>query len=167
MGQFARRSRRDPVLPRILQGPLAQQRGWMAANVVAQRPLASEEVYAVHNVILSGGQNFVALAWRALQQHLPGRVRRTPNNFPGGIQRPAGSGATVVEFYTPGTSAPVDRLGIGSMTRGGWVQVDGGNDVTTDLFSPPTFSQRGFSINLPDPLPEPVCHHQCAELQPH
>jgi hypothetical protein len=121
------------------------------SNVVAQRPLASEEVYAVHNVILSGGQNFVALHGVPYSNTFQAVFGDT-NNFPGGSSALPASGATVVEFYNAGTNAPVgDRYWLNQ--TGGWVKVDGG-DVTTDL-QPSNFFSRGFSINLPDPLPSP------------
>lgn len=120
------------------------------SNTVPQRPLASEEVYAMHNVILSGGQNFVALHGVPYTNTLQG-VFGGLETFPGGGSTLPAAGSTVVEFFSPGTNAPsVDQYFLNS--EGKWIQV-GGSDVT-QLPMPSNFFSRGFSINLPQPLPE-------------
>ena len=124
---------------------------WKTTNElgVAQRPLASEEVYALHNVVLSGGQNFIALHGRPFTNTFFG-VFGGLENFPGGSSALPASGATLVEFYAAGTNAPTVEQYYLNLS-GQWVQV-GGGDVTTNLMGS-NFFNRGFSINLPKPLP--------------
>lgn len=115
----------------------------------AQRPLASEEVYALHNVVLSRGQNFVALHG-VPSANTFGGVFGGLDNFPGGASALPDSGATVVEFYSAGPAAPTsDQYYLNA--SGHWMQV-GGGDVTS-LPQPTNFFTRGFSITLPNPLP--------------
>ena len=115
----------------------------------AQRPLASEEVYALHNVVLSRGQNFVALHGVPYVNTFSG-VFGAIDNFPGGPSALPDSGATVVEFYSSGPAAPTsDQYYLNASGR--WMQV-GGGDVTT-LSQPSNFFTRGFSITLPNPIP--------------
>lgn len=124
---------------------------WRTTNVLGkkQRRLASEEVYALHNVILSGGQNFVALHGIPYANTLAG-VFGSLEAFPGGDSLLPDSGATLVEFYTSSTNAMTyDQYWLDSDGR--WNQA-GGGDVTTQPM-PPDFFSRGFSITLPDPLP--------------
>lgn len=125
---------------------------WRTTNEIglAQRPMASEEVYAVHNVVLSGGPNFVALHGVPYANTLEG-VFGGLENFPGGESALPEAGSTRVEFYSAGTNALAsDQYWLN--TSGRWIQM-GGEDVTTNVQSPDFFS-RGFSITLPDPLPE-------------
>ena len=118
-------------------------------NVVPQRPLASEEVYALHNVVLSGGQNFVALHGVPYTNTFQG-VFGGLENFPGGLSALPTAGSTLVEFYSPGPNAPVaDAYWLNSDGR--WIQLNGG-DVTTNLQTTDFFN-RGFSIQLPNPVP--------------
>ena len=121
-------------------------------NVVPQRPLASEEVYALHNIILSGGQNFVGLHGKPYTNNFLG-VFGSLETFPGGTTANPASGSTVVEFFGPGTNAPTtEQYYLNS--EGRWISVNGnGADVTTNSMADGFFS-RGFSINLPRPLPE-------------
>lgn len=125
---------------------------WRATNALGQtqRRLASEEVYALHNVVLSGGQNFVALHGAPYVNTLAGAFGGL-ETFPGGDSALPDSGATLVEFYAPSSNAATsDQYWLDSDGR--WNQV-GGGDVTTNLMAPDFFT-RGFSITLPDPLPE-------------
>ena len=125
---------------------------WRTTNALGhvQRRLASEEVYALHNVVLSSGPNFVALHGQPYVNTLQG-VFGGLENFPGGDTALSDSGATLVEFYAAGTNAPTsDQYWLNS--GGQWSQMTGG-DVTTNLQNPDFFS-RGYSITLPDPLPE-------------
>ena len=125
---------------------------WRTTNALGmtQRRLASEEVYALHNVVLSGGQNFVALHG-APYANTMGGVFGGLEVFPGGVSALPDSGATIVEFYSPSTNAMTsDQYWLDSDGR--WNQV-GGGDVTTHAMEPGFFT-RGFSITLPDPLPE-------------
>jgi len=118
-------------------------------TLIAQRPLASEEVYAIHNVILSGGNNFVALHGVPYTNTFEAVFGGT-ENFPGGTTALPESGSTLVEFFSPGTNAPSnDQYWLN--TSGQWTQV-GGSDVTTNLQADGFFT-RGFSITLPKPLP--------------
>jgi autotransporter-associated beta strand protein len=124
---------------------------WKTTNALgrAQRPMASEEVYAQHNVVLSGGPNFVALHGVPYVNTFRGVFGGT-ESFPGGASAMPASGATVVEFYSAGTNAPTSEQYFLN-TSGHWIQV-GGGDVTVVQQSSNFFS-RGFSITLPDTLP--------------
>ncbi|MBP7008791.1 MAG: hypothetical protein KBC66_03150 [Kiritimatiellae bacterium] len=113
----------------------------------AQRPLASEEVYALHNVVLSPGPNFVALHGVPTMNTFEGVFGGT-DRFPGGLTMLPASGSTVVEFYSSGTNAMVSTL-FWLKTDGHWYDQNG-NDVSTVL-QPPDFFTRGFSITLPEP----------------
>ena len=124
---------------------------WRATNSLGQlqRRLASEEVYALHNVLLSGGQNFVALhgiPYTNTMQAVFGGLE----NFPGSDSALPDSGATLIEFYTPGTNALTSEQ-YWLSSSGQWLQT-GGGDVS-ELVMEPGFFTRGFSITLPDPLP--------------
>ena len=125
---------------------------WRRTNALGevQRPLASEEVYALHNVVLSGGRNFLALHGVPYTNTFQAVFGAT-ENFPGGSNALPASGSTIVEFYSPGTNAPLADAYWMSV-EGKWLQIDSGMDVTTNLM-PPDFFNRGFSIVLPDPLP--------------
>jgi len=120
-------------------------------NVVSQRPIASEEVYALHNVVLSPGQNFAALhgvPYLSTFEAVFGGLESFP-----GSETPVS--ATKVEFFTPGTNA-------GSTAQyylnasGRWIELSASGedvaDVTTNV-QEQGFFNRGFSITLPDPLP--------------
>ncbi len=124
---------------------------WRATNTLglAQRGLASEEVYALHNVVLSGGQNYVALHGVPYARTLQG-VFGGLETFPGGDSALPAAGATLVEFYSASSNAATcDQYWLDSDGR--WNQM-GGGDVTTTLMAE-DFFDRGFSITLPDPLP--------------
>ena len=117
-------------------------------NVIAQRPIASEEVYAMHNVVLSPGQNFVALHGVPYTNTFEAVFGGT-ETFPGGDT--AMTTATTVEFFTPGISA-ISSSQYFLDASGHWIELTQTNDVTTTLM-PSNFFNRGFSITLPDPLP--------------
>ena len=123
----------------------------VGGQTVKQRPLASEEVYAMHNVILSGGQNFVALHGVPYSNSFAAVFGDT-NTFPGGTSASPGSGATVVEFYSPGTNALTSEQ-YWLNTAGEWWRA-GGIEVTHTVLTNRNFFTRGFSIHLPSPLPE-------------
>jgi hypothetical protein len=121
--------------------------------VVPQRPLASEEVYAIHNVILSGGPNYVALHGEPYTNTFAS-IFGGVENFPGGGTLHPQSGSTVIEFFSPGTNALLSQaFFLNSSNR--WMRMDGGGDDVTDTPMPTNFFSRGFSIHLPDPVPEP------------
>ncbi len=124
---------------------------WKPTNAVgeAQRRLASEEVYALHNVVLSGGANYVALHGVPPSNTFAG-VFGGLDSFPGGSSAMTMGGATVVEFFQPGTNASTSAQ-FYLNTAGRWMQV-GGSDVTYVVQSNGFFT-RGFSITLPNPLP--------------
>ncbi|MDD4117916.1 MAG: choice-of-anchor D domain-containing protein [Kiritimatiellae bacterium] len=119
---------------------------------VPQRPIASEEVYAMHSVVVSPGQNFVALHGLPYTNTFEAVFGGT-ETFPGSD---SALSATKVEFFTPGTNS-------GSTAQyylnanGRWIElsVSGQDvqDVTTNV-QEQGFFNRGFSITLPDPLPE-------------
>ena len=124
---------------------------WRKTNELGlvQRPMASEEVYALHNVVLSGGPNFVALHGVPYTNTMEG-VFGGLENFPGGASALPEAGATRVEFYSASTNAmATDQYWLNGSGR--WIQV-GGTDVTTNDMGT-AFFNRGFSITLPDPLP--------------
>ncbi len=120
-------------------------------NEVPQRPIASEEVYAMHSVVVSPGQNFVALHGLPYTNTFEAVFGGT-ETFPGSD---SALSATKVEFFMPGTNA-------GSTAQyylnasGRWIElsVSGQDvqDVTTNV-QEQGFFNRGFSITLPDPLP--------------
>jgi hypothetical protein len=124
---------------------------WRPTNTLGQvqRRLASEEVYSIHNVVLSVGPNFVSLHGVPYANTFEGVIGGI-ESFPGGASALPASGATLVEFYSAGLdSLSVDQFYL--TTEGRWMQV-GGGDVT-DIPQAPNFFGRGFSITLPDPLP--------------
>ena len=123
----------------------------VGGQTVKQRPLASEEVYAMHNIVLSGGQNFVALHGVPYSNSFAAVFGDT-NTFPGGTSASPGSGATVVEFYSPGTNALTSEQ-YWLNTAGEWWRA-GGIEVTHTVLTNRNFFTRGFSIHLPSPLPE-------------
>jgi len=125
---------------------------WRPTNYLgeAQQKLASEEVYAMHSVVLSPGPNFVAVHGKAYSNTLMG-VFGGVETFPGGPSALPDSGSTVIEFYTPGVDAvSSEQYYLSDQNR--WIQV-GGEDVT-DMLQGSNFFGRGFSITLPNPLPE-------------
>ena len=129
---------------------------------VPQRPLVSEEVFALHNVVLSGGQNFTGIHGVPYTNTFRG-VFGGLETFPGGGTVNPAAGSTVVEFFTPGINAPVsEQYYLGSDDR--WRRVGDNWDVTTNMMASNFFS-RGFSINLPDPVPAPYATTLAADKQ--
>ncbi len=126
---------------------------WMRTNLLGQtqRPLVSEEIYALHNVVLSAGQNFVALHGAPFSNSFEA-VFGGLDNFPGGSSASPENGSTVVEFYSPGTNAIVSQV-YWLSTEGRWRRGGDNLDVTS-VVQPDAFFTRGFSIHLPNPLPE-------------
>jgi uncharacterized repeat protein (TIGR01451 family) len=124
---------------------------WERTNTLGQvqRPMASEEVYTVHNVVLSGGQNFVALHGAPTANTFQD-VFGGLECFPGGPSAMPASGATFVEFYTAGVTALTTEQYYLN-TSGQWILVGGGE--VTSVLQEADFFTRGFSITLPDPLP--------------
>ncbi len=126
---------------------------WRRTNVVSglpQRPLASEEVYALHNVIISEGRNHVGLHGEPYTNTFAGVFGTDTNIWPAGVS--AAAGATKIEFYSPGTNAPVtDVYWFG--TDANWYKSGQGAPVTTNP-QPPGFFTHGFSITLPTNLTE-------------
>ena len=124
---------------------------WKRTNSLGQvqRPVASEEVYAMHNVTLSAGQNFVGLHGVPYVNTFRGAFGDTAT-FPGGASALPDSGSTLIEFFTPGSNAPTSEQYY-LTSAGRWMQV-GGGDVT-DTVQPSNFFGRGFSITLPNPIP--------------
>jgi len=124
---------------------------WQRTNAVtgqAQRPLASEDVYAMHNVVLSEGFNFVGLHGLPFTNTFEAVFGTDTNVWPAAAS--AAAGATRIDFFQSGVSAPVDDtyfLG----TDGNWYATNGVS-VTTNLQTS-NFFTRGFSITLPSPIP--------------
>ena len=117
-----------------------------------QRPLVSEEVYSMDNVVLSEGVNNVSL------QGVP-----YTNTFAGvfgtdAVVWPVGTTAAEsvqVRFYsqTQSGSGPKVELSEGYyLTPAGKWLSDGGADVT-DALQDEAFFKRPFAIILPEPLP--------------
>jgi uncharacterized repeat protein (TIGR01451 family) len=129
---------------------------WKDTNALGQvqRPMASEEVYALHNVVLSRGPNFVALHGEPYVNSFQG-VFGGNENFPGGFSAMPASGSTLVEFYTSGTNA-VSTEQYFLSNDGSWFQV-GGGEVTTNEQAADFFT-RGFAITLPDTLTSNYVH---------
>ena len=112
-----------------------------------QRPMASEEIYALHNVVLSEGYNYVALHGVPYYNTFAGVFGTDTNVWPGAS---VPTDATRVELYTPGTTAVVyETYWFGA--DGEWRNSGG---VVTHVEQAPGFFSRGFSITLPKPLPE-------------
>ncbi len=125
---------------------------WQDTNVVTglpQRPLASEEVYAMHNVVLSEGYNFVGLHGKPYTNTFLGVFGADTNFWPAGPS--AAAGATKIEFYSSGTNAAVSSVYFFG-TDGNWYLSGNPTPVTTNLQAS-NFFLRGFSITLPTPLP--------------
>ena len=126
---------------------------WQRTNVVSglpQRPLASEDVYALHNVILSEGFNHVGLHGEPYVNSFLG-VFGADTNFWPAASSPAN--ATKIEFYSPGPSAPVSEVyyfGLDGETAN-WYLAGNATPVTTNLQAS-NFFTRGFSITLPTNL---------------
>ncbi|MDD4340669.1 MAG: hypothetical protein PHO14_00375, partial [Kiritimatiellae bacterium] len=124
---------------------------WRRTNVVSglkQRPLASEEVYALHNVILSEGVNYVGLHGQPYTNTFAGVFGADTNIWPAGPS--AAAGATRIEFFVAGTN-PVasDTYFFGSDAN--WYKDSPLTKVTTNLQAT-NFFTRGFSITLPTNL---------------
>ncbi len=120
-------------------------------NVLSQRPLVSEEVYAIHNVVLSAGQNFVALHGVPYTNTFEG-VFGGLEAFPGGGSTMPDTGSTVVEFYSSIQTDTVSTNQFWLSADGIWRRVGGTSNLTTVL-QPSNFFNRGFSITLPNPVP--------------
>ncbi len=124
---------------------------WRRTNAVSglpQRPLASEEVYALHNVVISEGKNHVGLHGEPYTNTFAGVFGTDTNVWPAGAS--AAAGATRVEFYAPGTNAPVSDVYFFA-TDANWYKESPLTKVTTNLQAPGFFT-RGFSITLPTNL---------------
>ena len=124
---------------------------WKTNNVVSglpQRPLASEEVYALHGVVLSQGRNHVGLHGVPYTNTFAGVFGTDTNVWPAGAS--AAAGATKVEFYSPGTNAPVSAVYFFG-NDANWYQESPLVKVTTNLQAA-NFFERPFSITLPTNL---------------
>jgi len=124
---------------------------WRRTNAVSglpQRPLASEEVYALHNVVISEGRNHVGLHGEPYTNTFAGVFGTDTNVWPAGAS--AAAGATRVEFYAPGTNAPVGDVYFFA-TDANWYKESPLTKVTTNLQAPGFFT-RGFSLTLPTNL---------------
>ncbi len=112
---------------------------------VAQRPLASEDVYAMHSVVLSEGYNYVALHGQPYTNTFAG-VFGTDTSFWPGSMTPAL--ATRVQFFTAGVNAPVaETYFFGN--NGGWYKEGGSGANVADTPQEDYFFSRGFAIILP------------------
>lgn len=123
---------------------------WRDTNALgqAQRPLASEEVYALHNVVVTEGRNHVGLHGVPYTNTFAGVFGTDTNLWPAGPS--AAAGATKVEFYSAGTNAPVTSVYFfGSDAN--WYLESPLTKVTTNLQAEGFFA-RAFSITLPTNL---------------
>ena len=124
---------------------------WRRTNIVSglpQRPLASEEVYAMHNIVLSEGRNFVALHGIPYTNTFAAVFGTDTNIWPAGPSVAAGS--TKVEFFSAGTNAIASEVYFfGSDAN--WYKSGNATPVTTNLQAT-NFFTRGFSITLPTNL---------------
>lgn len=124
---------------------------WRRTNVVTglkQRPLASEEVYALHNVILSEGNNYVGLHGWPYTNTFAGVFGTDTNIWPAGPT--AAAGATRIEFFVASTN-PVASETYFFGTDENWYKENPLTKVTTEL-QVSNFFTRGFSITLPTNL---------------
>jgi len=125
---------------------------WQRTNVLSnlpQRPLASEDVYAMHSVLLSEGYNYVALHGQPYINSFAG-VFGTDTSFWPASMTP--SLATRVQFFSAGVNAPVESTYFFGVDAGtpGWYR-DGSTPVNeTDVQQEDEFFMRGFAIILPE-----------------
>ena len=117
---------------------------------VPQRPIASEEIYAVNSLILSEGQNFVSFHGVPYTNTFEGVFGGT-ECFPGGS---GASSGTRIEFFKAGTNALLAVSYWLDSTGAWWRVASGTNEAANVTTAPqaPDFFTRGFSITLP-PLP--------------
>lgn len=125
---------------------------WRDTNALgqAQRPLASEEVYALHNVVVTEGRNHVGLQGVPYTNTFAGVFGTDTNLWPSGPS--AAAGATKVEFYVSGTNDQAmvsDVYFFGSDAN--WYLESPLTKVTTNLQAEGFFA-RAFSITLPTNL---------------
>lgn len=127
---------------------------WRRTNVVSglpQRPLASEDVYALHNIVISEGVNYVGLHGTPYSNTFASVFGTDTNLWPSG-DSPAT--ATRIEYYTASTSALISaQYFFGS--DGEWYQSypSGNSSPVTHTEQASGFFSRAFSITLPSPLP--------------
>ena len=124
---------------------------WQRTNVVTgmkQRPLASEEVYALHSLVISEGVNYVGLHGRPYTNTFAGVFGTDTNLWPAGPS--AAAGATRIEFFVPSTN-PVASATYYFATDANWYQ-SGNPSPVTGVLQEPDFFSRGFSITLPTNL---------------
>ncbi|HRX05514.1 MAG TPA: hypothetical protein P5306_00325 [Kiritimatiellia bacterium] len=124
---------------------------WQRTNVVTglkQRPLASEEVYALHSLVISEGVNYVGLHGRPYTNTFAGVFGTDTNLWPAGPS--AAAGATRIEFFVPSTN-PVASATYYFATDANWYQ-SGNPTPVTGVLQEPDFFSRGFSITLPTNL---------------
>jgi hypothetical protein len=119
-----------------------------AGVVKSQRPLASEEVYSMNNVVLSEGFNWVSLQGVPYTNTFRAVFGTDTGMWPSGGVTPtiATNGAVVVQFYKPGKSSEPDDWYF--FSGGEWYSQAGGAPVTDDVQADGFFS-RPFSISLP------------------
>ena len=118
---------------------------WKTTNSLGQpqRPQASAEVYAQHNVLLSEGFNYVGLHGVPYTNTFAGVFGTDLKRWPAGMH--AGL-STRVEFYSPGTNALLTSSYYFG-TDGNWRNDVG--TVVTHVLQADDFFTRGFSITLP------------------
>jgi autotransporter-associated beta strand protein len=124
---------------------------WRTTNALgqAQRPLASEEVYALHNLVIAEGYNHVGLHGVPYTNTFAGVFGTDTNFWPGGVS--AAAAATKIEFYAPSSNAAISEVYFFGVD-GNWYQAGNPTPVTSVLQAS-NFFARGFSITLPSPLP--------------
>ena len=115
-----------------------------------RRPLASEDVYAMHSVILAEGYNHVGLHGEPFTNTFLG-VFGADTSFWPAASSPAQ--ATKIEFYSSAPNAPVAEVYYFGLDAGvaNWYLAGNPTPVTT-VPQAPHFFARGFSITLPTNL---------------
>ena len=120
-----------------------------------EKPLASEEVYSMNNVVLSEGFNYVSLQGVPYTNTFAGVFGTDTDMWPPNADSPASTnGAVVIEFYTAGDADHVrgsTKEQYFFASDGKWWKCENNaavEDVTTKVLAD-HFFMRPFSINLP------------------
>jgi hypothetical protein len=114
--------------------------------VTEQRPLASEEVYSMNNVVVSEGYNFVSLQGVPYTNTFEGVFGTDTNMWPGG-KSASDTNATQVAFFEPGTTQTTNQWFYFG-TDGEWH--DSTTRVVTRDQQSAGFFARPFSLTLPN-----------------
>jgi hypothetical protein len=116
-----------------------------AGKVTTQRPLASEEVYSMNNIVVSEGYNFVSLQGTPWTNTFEGVFGTDPDMWPGG-ESASDTNATQVAFFEPGTTQTTNEWFYFGKD-GEWH--DSAMGVVTTNQQREGFFARPFSLTLP------------------